>query len=178
MVNHWLTDRGPASVVAALLASSKHKGRHCVGLAVVVPALRVCSVLRRFVWLSFVLAACALTPWGVRPGSLTPWGVTLRGVGTLPSSLRAPCKRQPRCQRGVHSVHSCHALPGDGLGQAEGRVTRGTFGCLLVRGLRSFPSWDGQSAEYPGVPSGAAWVRCLVRPGGLRRWRARERWQA
>ena len=62
--------------------------------------------------------------------------------------------------------------------RAEGRVTRGTFGCLLVRGLRSFPSWDGQSAEYPGVPSGAAWVRCLVRPGGLRRWRARERWQA
>ena len=26
--------------------------------------------------------------------------------------------------------------------RAEGRVTRGTFGCLLVRGLRSFPSWD------------------------------------
>ena len=95
-------------------------------------ALHVCSVLRRFVWLSFVLAACALSPWGVRPGSLPPWGGALRGVGTLPSSLRVPCKLLPHCRRGVHS---CHAFPGDGLDQ-------------------------GRGPRLPGVPSGAAW--CAV----------------
>ena len=49
------------------------------------------------------------------------------------------CKRLPPCLRGVHAVARFLAAAWT---RAEGRVTRGTFGCLLVRGLRSFPSWD------------------------------------
>ena len=49
------------------------------------------------------------------------------------------CERLPPCLRGVHAVARFLAAAWT---RAEGRVTRGTFGCLLVRGLRSFPSWD------------------------------------
>ena len=63
--------------------------------------------------------------------------------------------------------------------RAEGRVFQGYL--RVPPGARSsvLPLLGtGQSAVYPGVPSGAAWCRCLVRPGGLRWRRARERWQA
>ena len=117
----------------AILALGQSNDAYIVGAGGAFAALSVYSVLRRFVWSSFVLAACALSTWGVRPGSISPWGDTLRGVGTLPSSLRVPGKRLPHCLRGVHS---CHAFPGDGLDQ-------------------------GRGPRLPGVPSGAAWCAVL-----------------
>ena len=159
----------------ATMALGLSKGANiALGLAFVVAALRGCTVLCFFVWSSLVLVAWALTPWGVRPGSLTPWGVILRGGRHVAVLVARP-------------LQAAAALPAWGPAatrflvaawtRAEGRVTRGTFGCRLVRGLRSFPSLGSGRVPciqgYPRVPPGAG---AQSGPGGLRRRRARERW--
>ena len=139
-------------------------------------ALRWCAVLCLLVWLSLVLVALALSPWGVRPGSLPPWGGALRGVGTLPASFRVPLRAASALPAWGPC---CRAFPGGGVDQGRGPRHQGYL--RVPPGARSsvLPFLGfGQSAVYPGVPSGAAWVRYLVRPGRLRRRRARERWQA
>ena len=147
----------------------RHWARFCSGVALV-----CCVVPSRWVVACFG-GAGPLLHGELRRGPYLHGEVHSGGLARCRPRFVSLCERLPPCLRGVHAVARFLAAAWT---RAEGHVTRGTFGCLLVRGLRSFPSWDGQSAEYPGVPSGAAWVRCLVRPGGLRRWRARERWQA
>ena len=175
MVKQWSSNSAPTRSLATLALGLSKSANIALGLAFVVAALRGCTVLCFFVWSSLVLVAWALTPWVVRPGSLTPW--------ELYSGGSARCR--PRCTslasgRRTASVGSGrHAFPGGGLDQGRGPRHQGYL--RVPPGARSsvLPFLGfGQSAVYPGVPSGAAWVRYLVRPGRLRRRRARERWQA
>ena len=132
---------------------------HCIGEGIL-PALRaLCGCCADPLWWSFCLGAGVPNSMG----SYTQGGRYVSGLALAPflaSGCRVACVGPIAVTRFLVTAWA----------RAEGRVIQGylrvppgaRFSVLPLLG-------SGQSAVYPGVPSGAAWCRCSVRP-----WRVEE----
>ena len=129
--------------------------RRCARCVVAVPL----RLRRPFVWV---------------PGSLTPWGVTPREVGSFPAlrlrqALSFGLLRLPAWGPPLSRVSWWQRGPGQRV------VSPGVPSGMLVRGARSFPSWDLAEGRVIQLYLRVCWCAVLGHPGGLRwRW-ARKR---